>query len=105
MPVIALEPVIGAATPSLTLVAMLKFELKFADGVNTTPASSVLTFAIAPDALQTPVAALYVDVTAPEVPVDKPPAAAFERVSVAVTDELSISDTTMSIRFSGVSSV
>jgi len=46
-----------------------------------------------------------VDVTAPEVLVLRLPAARFERVSVTVTLGLSTSLTTMSVRFSGVSSV
>ena len=58
VPVIALLPVIGAATPSLTLVAMVKVLLKLAAGVKVSPASRVLTSAIAPLAVQTPVPAL-----------------------------------------------
>src|SRR5438128_2696094 len=64
MPVTDLDPVIAAATPSLTLVAIVKLPLKFAAGLKVTPASSALTSAIAPDAVHTP--ALKVDVTAPE---------------------------------------
>ena len=41
-----LVPVMVAATPSVTLVAMVKFELKFAAGVKVTPASSALTSAM-----------------------------------------------------------
>jgi hypothetical protein len=46
-----------------------------------------------------------VDVTGPDVPVLKPPKLGFDNVNVAVTVELSMSLTTMSIRFSDVSSV
>ena len=58
MPVMVLLPVIAAATPSLTLVAIVKLLLKFAAGVKVTPASKVLTSAIAPLAVHTPVPAL-----------------------------------------------
>ena len=58
MPVNALLPVMAGATPSLTLVAIVKLPLKFAAGVNVSPASSALTSAIAPAAVQTPVPAL-----------------------------------------------
>ena len=58
MPVNALLPVIAGATPSLTLVAIVKLPLKFGAGVKVTPASSALTSAIAPEAVQTPVPAL-----------------------------------------------
>ena len=51
-------PVMAGATPSLTLVAIVKLPLKFAAGVNVTPASSALTSASAPEAVQTPVPAL-----------------------------------------------
>ena len=54
VPVIVLLPVTGAATPSLTLVAIVKLLLKFAAGVNVSPASNVFTFARAPLALHTP---------------------------------------------------
>src|SRR5438105_1876570 len=81
-PVIALVPVIDAATPSVRLVAMLKALLKSVAGTNVTPASSALTLAIAPAAVHTPVAPLYVEVTLPEVPVDSAPAATFDRVRV-----------------------
>ena len=37
VPVIALLPVIAGATPSLTLVAMVKLPLKLAAGVNVSP--------------------------------------------------------------------
>ena len=50
----ALLPVIAGATPSLTLVAIEKLPLKFAAGVSVSPASSALTLAIAPEAVQTP---------------------------------------------------
>ena len=98
-----LTPVIAGATPSLTLVAMVKLLLKFSAGVKVTPASKALTSAIAPLAVHTPPA--NVEVTAPEVPVFKLPAATFERVRVAVMVALSTSLATMSIRFSAVSSV
>ena len=58
VPVNALVPVMAGATPSLTLVAIEKLPLKFAAGVNVTPASSALTSAIAPEAVQTPVPAM-----------------------------------------------
>ena len=105
VPVIFLVPVIGAATPSETLVAMVKLLLKLEAGVKVNPASKVLTLAIAPVAVQTPVPAIYVEVTAPEVPVFKLPAGGLERVSVAVTLALSTSVITISIRFKGVSSL
>ena len=54
-------------------------------------------------AVQTP--ALKVEVTAPEVPVVRLPAAVLDRVSVAVTVALSTSVATMSVRFFAVSSV
>src|ERR1043166_4324733 len=105
MPVIALVPVTAGATPSLTLVAIVKLLLKFEAGVNVRPASKTLTSARAPLAVQTPVPETYVDVTEPEVPVFKLPAAGLDRVNVAVTLALSASLITMSIRLSGVSSV
>jgi pilus assembly protein CpaE len=55
---IAMLPVMGAATPSLTLVAMVKLLLKSSAGVKLTPASKVLTSASAPLAVHTPVPAL-----------------------------------------------
>ena len=55
VPVMDLEPVTAGATPSLTLVAMVKLPLKLAVGVKVTPARSVLTSAMAPVALHTPV--------------------------------------------------
>ena len=58
VPVMALLPVMGAATPSLTLVAMVKLLLKLSAGVKLTPASKVLTSASAPLAVHTPVPAL-----------------------------------------------
>ncbi len=103
-PVKALDPV-TEDDPSLTLVATVKFELKFDAGVNTTAASNTFTSAIAPLAVQTPVPATYVEVTAPDVPVDNEPAAGFESVSVAVNEPPSVSLATISIRLSGVSSV
>ena len=83
----------------------MKLPLKFSAGVKVSPASRTFTSAIAPLALHTPVAALYVEVTAPEVAVLKLPAAALDNVKLAVTAGLSTSLTTMSVRFSGVSSV
>jgi hypothetical protein len=58
VPVIDFVPVTAAATPSLTLVAMVTLLLKFAAGVNVNAASNVLTLAMAPLADQTPVPAL-----------------------------------------------
>ena len=58
VPVKFLVPVRAGATPSLTLVAMLKLPLKLAVGVKVTPASRALTSAMAPEALHTPVAGL-----------------------------------------------
>ena len=58
IPVNDLLPVRAGAVPSLTLVAMVKLPLKFAAGVNVTPASRALTFATAPLAAHTPVAGL-----------------------------------------------
>ena len=57
-PVKALLPVTGDATPSLTLVAIVKAALKFVVGVKLSAASSTLTSAIAPLAVHTPVPAL-----------------------------------------------
>ena len=54
VPVIVLLPVTAAATPSLTLVAIVKLALKLSAGVKVSPASNVLTSAIAPLALHTP---------------------------------------------------
>ncbi|MBK8341262.1 MAG: hypothetical protein IPK99_15305 [Flavobacteriales bacterium] len=102
MPVIGLLPVTGAATPSLTLVVMLKLELKFKAGTNVTPASKVFTLAIAPLAVHTP--ALKVEVTAPEVAVVSDPADTFDKVNVAVVVAWSTSLTTMSIRFNDTAS-
>src|SRR5436190_2145264 len=99
-PVMALVPVIGAATPSLTLVSIVKLLLKFGAGLNVTPASRVLTSARAPLAVQTPFT--KVEVTAPEVAVVRVPAAVFDSVNVAVTLGLSGSVMTISIRLSGV---
>ena len=103
MPVIGLLPVMGAATPSLTAVLMLKALSKSGAGVKVKAANKVLMSAQAPLAVHTPAAKL--DVTAPDVPVFKLPAAAFDRVSVAVRLAWSRSATTISVRFSGVSSV
>ena len=93
-------PVIARATPSLTLVAMLKALLKFTAGVKVRPASKVFTFASTPLAVQTP--AVNVEVTVPAVAVFKLPAATFDRVKIAVTVGLSTSLITMSIRFNAV---
>ena len=68
-----------------------------------TPASKVLTLAMAPLAVHTP--PTNVEVTAPDVPVLRLPAATSDRVSVAVTFALSTSLATMLIRFNAVSSV
>ena len=57
VPVIDFVPVTDRL-PSLMLVAIVKLLLKFAAGVNVSPASSVFTSAIAPLAVQTPVRAL-----------------------------------------------
>ncbi|MBK8341263.1 MAG: hypothetical protein IPK99_15310 [Flavobacteriales bacterium] len=103
MPVIGLLPVTGAATPSLTLVVMLKLVLKFAAGTKVTPASKMFTLAIAPLAVHTP--ALKMEVTAPEVAVLNDPTDASDKVSVAVVVAWSTSLTTMSIRFNETSSV
>ncbi len=103
MPVITLVPVTAAATPSLTLVRMLKLVVKFDAGVNTTPANKVFTFAIAPLAVQTP--ALNTEVTAPDVAVLSEPAATFDKVNVTVRLGLSISLVTISMRFNATSSV
>ena len=98
-----LVPVRAAATPSLTEVAMVKFWSWSAAGVKVTPASRVLTSATAPLALQTPPA--KVEVTAPEVAVERVPAAASERVRVAVrVSPLSGSVMTMSVRLKAAAS-
>ena len=57
-PVIVLLPVIGAATPSLTRVAIVKLLLKLGEGVKVSAANKVLISEIAPLALHTPVPAL-----------------------------------------------
>ena len=94
-------PVIAGASPSLTLVAIVKESLKPAAGRNDTPASSAFTEAMAPLALQTP--PLKLELTPLTVAVDKLPAAGFERVRVALIVGLSTSLTTMSIKFCDVS--
>src|SRR5262245_17799497 len=104
-PVIDLVPVTAGATPSLTLVAIVKLPLKSWVGVQVSPASNALTFATGPLAVHTPVPTTYVDVTEPDVPVFKLPAAGLDNVSVTVTVGLSTSLTTISVRFSAVSSV
>ena len=58
VPVIALLPSTAGATPSLTLVAIVKLALKLRLGVKVTPASRVFTSAVAPLAVHTPVPAL-----------------------------------------------
>ena len=50
-----LAPVMAAATPSLTLVAIVKLPLKLAAGVKVRPANKALTLATAPVAVHTPV--------------------------------------------------
>ena len=52
-----MDPVTDRA-PSDTLVAIVKFELKWRAGTKLTPARRVLTLAIAPDAVHTPVPGL-----------------------------------------------
>ena len=59
----ALTPVIAGATPSVTLVAIVKLLLKFRAGVKRTPASNVLTLARSPPAVHTP--PTNVEVTCP----------------------------------------
>src|SRR5687767_3445616 len=99
------EPVKAGATPSEIEVAMLKLPLKLAAGLNVTPESRAFTLASAPLADHTPVAALYVEVTPPDVAVERLPASGFDKVSVAaVMAPLSTSLTAMSVRLSGVSS-
>ena len=102
VPVMAFEPVTAAATPSLTLVAIVKFALKFKAGVNVKPDNRVLTSAIAPAAVQTPAA--NVDVTAPDVAVLILPARTFDRVKVTVTVAESTSLTTIAVSGNPVSS-
>ena len=58
MPLTVLIPITAGATPSETLVAIVKLLLKLALGVKVTPASKVFTLAVAPLAVQTPVLAL-----------------------------------------------
>src|SRR5688572_23965907 len=89
--------------PSLTLVAIVKLVLYSGAGVKMTPASNVFTSAMGPEAVHTPLT--KVEVTLPDVPVLRLPAAVVDSVNVAVTLALSASDATMSVRFSGVSSV
>ena len=105
VPVKYLLPVKAGAIPSETLVVIVKLPLKFNVGVNVKPASNLFTSAIAPEALQIPVVELNVEVTTPEVAVVKLPAAEFDSVNVAVTLALSTSEMTISVKFSGVSSV
>src|SRR4249919_3230172 len=78
VPVTFLMPVTGAATPSDTLVRMVKLVLTLAAVLKVTPASRMLTSAIGPEAVHTP--ALKVEVTAPEVAVLRVPAAGLDRV-------------------------
>src|SRR5256885_2318476 len=54
IPVMLLLPV-ALSEPSLTLVAMVKLLLKLAAGTKVMPASRVLTSAMAPEAVHTPV--------------------------------------------------
>ena len=56
-PVMVFEP-LTHRLPSVTLVPIVKVPLKFGAGVNASAARSVLTFAMAPLADQTPVTAL-----------------------------------------------
>ena len=84
---------------------MVKSPLNSALGVKLTPVNKVFTSSVAPLAVQTPVPALYVEVTLPLVAVDKLPAAALESVKVTVKFALSISLATISAKFSSVSSV
>ena len=72
-------------------------------GLKVTPASRVFTSAVAPLAVHTP--PTKVEVTAPDVPVVRLPAATSDKVSVTVTVALSTSVTTMLVRLSSVSSV
>jgi hypothetical protein len=52
-----LLPVSGLAVPSVMLLLMVKAPLKFADGVNITPANNVFTSVNVPLAVHTPVVA------------------------------------------------
>ena len=90
MLVTALTPVAGGARPSLTLVAMVKLLLKLVAGKNVKPASNVLRSVIAPEAVHTPVPGVKVEVTVPEVPVLKLPAAVFDKVKVSDGDGLAL---------------
>src|SRR5438477_525583 len=101
----ALTPVIAGATPSLTLVAMVKLLLKFRAGLKVTPASKADTKTIRLQSSHMPMSYADLCVTAPEVAVVRLPAATFDRVRVAVMLALSTSLATMSIRLSVVSSV
>ena len=74
-------------------------------GVNVNAASKVFTLAIKPLALHTPVVALKLDVTAPDVPVFKLPAFTSDSVIVAVVVVESVSLMTMFTKFLAVSSV
>ena len=58
MPVITLLPVMAGATPSLTLVAIVEAAVEVRRRRKRQPASSALTSAIAPEAVQTPVPAI-----------------------------------------------
>ena len=105
VPVKFLIPVIGDAVPSEILVLTVKLLLKSCVGVKITPASNVLTSAVAPVAVQIPVLETKVDVTKFDVATLKLPATVFDKVNVAVTVALSTSVITISVRFSAVSSM
>ena len=92
-------------TPSDTLVAIVKLPLALAAGVKVKPANNAFTSAVAPLALHTPVLALYVEVTLPDVAVLSAPAATLDKVRVAVWVVLSLSVITISTRFNATSSV
>src|SRR5438094_10272856 len=79
-----LTSVIAGATPSLTLVAMVKLLLKFRAGLKVTPASKALTSAMAPLRSEERRVGKEGGVTAPEVEVVRLPAVACDRSRVAV---------------------
>ncbi len=66
------------------LALIVKALLKLGEGVKVKPANQVFTLVIAPLAFHTPVLALKVEVTVPDVDVFNLPAAILESVKVAV---------------------
>src|SRR5438477_196586 len=101
----ALTPVIAGATPSLTLVAMVKLLLKFRAGLKVTPASKALTRSEEHTSELQSHVKLVGGLLPDKKTVVRLPAATFDRVRVAVMLALCTSLATMSIRLCAVSSV